>query len=145
MALNSQQSVFVAAYLRNHNATQAAIKAGYSDKTAKQIGSRLLKHPEIQAIISAPIAVREADNQAIVEAAVDRWRSEMESMAFTDTPVDDFKYDHKLRALDMIAKAEGRYASDTGSATAFQININLGDTEQPTQQEPVEVQQVDDD
>jgi hypothetical protein len=55
-------------------------------------------------------------------------------------PVDEFRWDHKQRALDALGKAEGHYASDTGSATAFQININLGDTEPPSEPFPVEVQ-----
>lgn len=49
MPLNTKQSSFVEHYLRLNNATQAAIEAGYSAKTAAQIGSRLLKNVEIAA------------------------------------------------------------------------------------------------
>ena len=45
--LNARQSLFVAEYLKDKNATQAAIRAGYSQKTAGQIGHELLKKPEI--------------------------------------------------------------------------------------------------
>lgn len=42
MALTDKQQRFVAEYLVDRNATQAAMRAGYSEKTAQQQGSRLL-------------------------------------------------------------------------------------------------------
>ena len=42
--LNPKQTRFVAEYLKDLNATQAAIRSGYSAKTAEQIGSRLLRN-----------------------------------------------------------------------------------------------------
>lgn len=47
MALNDKQQRFVAEYLKDQNATQAAIRAGYSQKTAGSQGFDLLKKPEI--------------------------------------------------------------------------------------------------
>ena len=43
---------FVAEYLKDLNATQAAIRAGYSPKTANRQGSRLLSNADIQAAIA---------------------------------------------------------------------------------------------
>lgn len=40
--LTDQQRSFVAEYLKDNNATQAAIRAGYSKKTANEQGARLL-------------------------------------------------------------------------------------------------------
>lgn len=51
MSLNEKQGRFVDEYLIDFNATQAAIRAGYSEKTAYSQGQRLLKHVEIQEII----------------------------------------------------------------------------------------------
>lgn len=48
-ALNMQMQLFCAEYLKDMNATQAAIRAGYSEKTAKQIGSRLCSYAVVQA------------------------------------------------------------------------------------------------
>lgn len=45
--LNDRQSRFVSEYLVDLNATQAAIRAGYSKKTAGQIGDENLKKPQI--------------------------------------------------------------------------------------------------
>jgi len=51
--LNPKQQQFVREYLVDQNATQAAIRAGYSAKTAYSIGQRLLKHVEVAAAIEA--------------------------------------------------------------------------------------------
>ncbi|MFT4410197.1 terminase small subunit [Stenotrophomonas muris] len=51
--LTPKQQRFVQEYLKDHNGTQAAIRTGYSAKTAKQQGSRLLAAPRIQAAVRA--------------------------------------------------------------------------------------------
>jgi phage terminase small subunit len=56
--LTSKQQRFCAEYLIDLNATQAAIRAGYSARTANPQGPRLLGNPEIQAAIAAAMAER---------------------------------------------------------------------------------------
>jgi len=51
-ALSEKQKRFVAEYLIDLNATQAAIRAGYSAKTAQQQGSRLLSNVVVQEELS---------------------------------------------------------------------------------------------
>ena len=51
MTLNRKQSLFVDEYLRDMNATQAAMRAGYSKRSAYSIGSENLRKPEIAAEI----------------------------------------------------------------------------------------------
>lgn len=47
--LNDKQKMFADEYITNGgNATQAAITAGYSEKTAYSQGNRLLKHDEVR-------------------------------------------------------------------------------------------------
>lgn len=50
--LTEKQKRFVAEYLIDLNATQAAIRAGYSPKTAKSVGSENLTKPDIAAAIA---------------------------------------------------------------------------------------------
>lgn len=52
MALTAKQERFVEEYLVDLNATQAAIRAGYSAKTAGATGHENLRKPEIQDAIS---------------------------------------------------------------------------------------------
>ena len=46
--LNNRQMMFCKEYIIDLNATQAAIRAGYSEKTARTIGSKLLTNVDIQ-------------------------------------------------------------------------------------------------
>lgn len=46
--LSNKQSAFVREYVKDFNATQAAIRAGYSEHTADVQGSRLLTNVKIQ-------------------------------------------------------------------------------------------------
>jgi len=51
--MNDKQRAFVREYLIDRNATQAAIRAGYSAKTAGQKGHDLLKKVEIAAALES--------------------------------------------------------------------------------------------
>lgn len=53
MALTQKQRRFVEEYLTDLNATQAAIRAGYSKKTAGATGHENLRKPEIAAAVEA--------------------------------------------------------------------------------------------
>jgi phage terminase small subunit len=63
---SARHALFVEAYLQNGgNATQAAISAGYSPKTAKQQGARLLTHVDV----STAVEKRRAETLATAAAA----------------------------------------------------------------------------
>jgi len=51
----NRQKLFIAAYLKTKNATQAAIAAGYSEKAARVQGSRLLSNAAIKAQIESGV------------------------------------------------------------------------------------------
>jgi phage terminase small subunit len=57
--LNAKQRAFVAEYLTDLNATQAAIRAGYSKRTARQIGEENLTKPVIADAIKKAMSERE--------------------------------------------------------------------------------------
>lgn len=48
-ALTKKKKTFVEEYLKDYNGTAAAIRAGYSEKSAAQQASRLLREPEVLA------------------------------------------------------------------------------------------------
>lgn len=58
MRLTDKQRVFVAEYLIDLNATQAAIRAGYSERTARSQGSENLAKPDIQSAIAVAMKER---------------------------------------------------------------------------------------
>lgn len=74
-ALNSRQRLFLTAYLADNkrNATQAAIAAGYSPKTAGQQGFALLKHPQILLEVSRANAAFQQEQKQIVAEVIDRF------------------------------------------------------------------------
>lgn len=59
--MTEKQKMFCMEYTQDMNATQAAIRAGYSEKTAYSQGHDLLKKPEIKAVIDAILAKRAKD------------------------------------------------------------------------------------
>jgi len=68
--LTDKQSRFISEYLIDLNATQAAIRAGYSEKTSKQTGCENLAKPDIQeAIQAAQQEIAEANNITVIDIA----------------------------------------------------------------------------
>lgn len=58
MSLRPKQQRFVEEYLIDLNATQAAIRAGYSPRTANEIGAENLAKPSIKAAVEAALKAR---------------------------------------------------------------------------------------
>ena len=56
--MTAKQQRFVEEYLVDLNATQAAIRAGYSPKTANEQGARLLANVSVQSAVSTAMAER---------------------------------------------------------------------------------------
>ena len=70
--LNLKQRKFVAAYVEEPNATSAALKAGYSKRTAPSQGSRLLKHADILDAIEDGLSALANRTQVTVDKVVMR-------------------------------------------------------------------------
>lgn len=70
MKLTAKQAAFVEEYLVDLNATQAAIRAGYSAKTAEQQGPRLLGNVGVKAAIQAGQAARSARTEIAADAVL---------------------------------------------------------------------------
>lgn len=66
MKLTAKQRLFADEYIKSGNATQSAIKAGYSDKSARFTGNENLTKPNIKAYIDAKMA--EIESHKIADA-----------------------------------------------------------------------------
>ena len=77
--LNLRQKAFCDEYLKDLNATQAAIRAGYSPKTAAVIAAENLKKPNIQEYIQQAMAKRSQRT----EITQDRVLRELAVIAFS--------------------------------------------------------------
>jgi len=80
MALTPKQRRFVDEYLIDLNATQAAIRAKYSAKTAASQGERLLRNVEVQAALTSSMSARSERTQI----TQDRVLQEYARIAFFD-------------------------------------------------------------
>jgi len=80
MALTAKQQRFVDEYLIDLNATQAAIRAGYSEKTARQVASENLSKPDV----AEAIAEAQKRRSERTEITQDRVLAELGKIAFAD-------------------------------------------------------------
>ena len=78
--LTAKQRRFVDEYLVDFNVTQAAIRAGYSKRSAHVTGAETLRNPKV----AAEIARRQRDLQVRTEVSQDRVVRELARVAFAD-------------------------------------------------------------
>lgn len=88
MALTNKQRLFVDEYLIDLNATQAAIRAGYSTRRATEIGYQLLQRPEVAQAIQAAMAERSKRTEVEADYVIRRLR-EIDEMDVLDILEDD--------------------------------------------------------
>lgn len=122
MALTEKQKRFVAEYLVDLNATQAAIRAGYSEKTAEVIGYENLRKPQIAAAVDKAIKEREGRT----EITQDKVLKELGKVAFAkaaDYTDAALKYSNKLRALELLGKHLGMFDGKSGQQGGSENNL----------------------
>lgn len=127
--MNAKQKRFCEEYLIDCNATQAAIRAGYSAKTAKEQGVRLLTNVNLRTYIDQHLeeirSEKTADAQEVLEYLTSVMRGEQteqilqlagegkQRIADIDVSAKD-----RLKAAELIGKRYG----------IFKDNINLGES-----------------
>lgn len=109
-SLNARQTRFVEEYLVDLNATQAAIRAGYSKNTAAEIGYENLTKPHIQDAIAK--GKKSISNR--VEVTQDRVIAGMLEFADADLSDEDqsIKPSDKLKAWEMLGRHVGLFEKD---------------------------------
>ena len=99
--MTHRQELFIQEYLNSLNATQSAIRAGYSPKTAYSIGQRLLKNVEVLHAINTAMNERKSMLIATREQRQEFWTA---VMLDTDTAMKD-----RLKASELLGKSEGDF------------------------------------
>ena len=97
--LTPKQEAFVREYMIDLNATQAAIRAGYSEKTANRIGAENLTKPVIQQAIQEQRKAIEEKCAVTVEWIV----SQIAQIAQDE----EVKTADRLKALELLGKHLG--------------------------------------
>ena len=118
--MTAQQARFVEEYLVDGNGTQAAIRAGYSERSAHQIGSRLLEHPRVAAALGERQA-EEAERldldatQVLAElrAVVERCLQAVPVLDGQGREIGEWRFDAAgaTRALGLIGKQLGMFSN----------------------------------
>lgn len=106
MALTAKQQAFIDEYLKSRNATQAAIAAGYSEKTAYSIGWENLRKPEIAEVISQRVTESAMSAEEVMERLAKQARADIgDFLAVGESGVDiDLTYAVQNNLTDLIKK-----------------------------------------
>lgn len=146
--LNERQRRFADEYIISRNATQAAIKAGYSDKTARSIGHKLLTKVDISEYIktrteelfderSMSIVEALAISASIARGETQQGYSKKTVKTAEGVEVSETTYEftptieERQRSLDHIFKVNGAYLErkeiEMSSAVQFVDDIGVSD------------------
>ena len=130
--LNEKQKQFCEEYIIDLNGTQAAIRAGYSEKTANRIASELLSKLDIQEYI-CELKNKRSERVRYSQDELMRDILEVKNRCMQANPVLDkegnemgiWKFDSTgaNKALDILAKHVGFYETDN-KQKAFNISVN---------------------
>lgn len=118
--LTDKQKLFVDEYLIDLNATQAAIRAGYSEKTAYRTGADNLRKPQIQSYIQEAMKEREKRT----EITQDKVLKELASIGFANAT--DFARVVEKMVMRKIIGAEGK---EIGEEPYYYKDVELELTE----------------
>ncbi len=134
--LTAKQQRFCDEYLIDMNMTQAAIRAGYSKKTAYAIGQETLTKPAIKNYIEKRMAEKEAaliaDQTEVMKylTSVLRGKSQASVLARDDTGADhviekppDEK--ERLKAAELLGKAHMMFTDKVQQEIDMDLNITV--------------------
>ncbi len=136
--LTPRQQKFCDEYLISGNATEAAIKAGYSRKTAKQTGSENLSKPDLRAYIDEQLAkihsAKIADAEEVMKYLTSVMRGEHTEQVLklvgegVQTVTDiDVSAKERLKAAELIGKRYGLFTEKVGLEGAVPVIITGDD------------------
>ncbi len=103
MALTDRQAQFCREYLIDLSATHAAVRAGYSKKTANRIGPKLLNKPAVAAEVERLKAAREERTDLSADWVIRRLQQEAQGLGRTSS------HSARVRALELLGKHLGLF------------------------------------
>lgn len=142
VALNDKQQRFCDEYLIDLNATQAAIRAGYSEKTAYSQGQRLLKKDEAKSYIEARMAEKEkeliADQDEVLKYLTNVLRGKSQSEIVVVENIGDFTSEarliqkapdekERLKAAELLGKRYNLFSDKMKVDVAMPVVISGGE------------------
>lgn len=117
--LNPRQKKFAELYAATGNATQSAIGAGYSRKTAESIGARLLRNVKVADCLASLTAEAEKSRIATVEELREFWTATLRDGGH--------EMKDRLKASDMLGKSLGVFIEKREHSGGMKIEVVYGD------------------
>ena len=146
--MTAKQMRFCDEYLIDLNATQAAIRAGYSEKNARNIASENLTKPNIKAYIEQRMAEKEseliADQDEVLKYLTSVMRGQTQAEVVVVENIGDFMSQartmrkapdekERLRAAELLGKRYGLYTDRVEQEVDMDLKITVdygdGDSE----------------
>ena len=121
--LTSKQATFINEYLVDLNATQAAIRAGYSKRTAGQIGDENLRKPQIAKAIQESMSQRAERTEISSELVV---RGILQVIRRCEGSGEAFDATQALRGYELLGKHLGVFGSRAEGTTGMIVNVVTG-------------------
>ena len=132
--LTQKQRRFIDEYIISGNATQAAIKAGYSKKTAAVTATENLRKPNIKAEIQARNAEiqseKTADMTEVMEYLTSVMRGEQTESVATSKGIFsgvEVSAKDRIKAAELIGKRNGAWTDKKELSGDLNIDIGVGD------------------
>lgn len=107
MKLTPKQKAFAEFYAASGNATEAAIKAGYSEKTAQQIGAENLLKPVITEYL-ATLTKNDAENHIMTAIERQTFLTGVVRGAIKEGE-NSAKLSDRIRACELLGKMQGDF------------------------------------
>ena len=121
--LTEKERIFADEYIKTTNATQSAIKAGYSEKTASVTGSKMLRKPKVRQYIDAVMNERSKNTIATADEVLEYLTKVMngeEKDAFgLDTSIAD-----RTKAAELLGKRHMLFTDKVKLDAEIEIDIS---------------------
>ncbi len=128
--MNDQQERFCAEYIIDHNGTQAAIRAGYSEKTAAPAASRLLRDVKIKSRIAELEAdIPKRDTIATATEVLEHFTAVMRGEVFDQVVKRD--EDGNLQRVEVQAKLSDRNKAAEALAKHYALLVEKVEVSKP--------------
>lgn len=130
LKLNPKQELFCIEYVKDFNAKQAAIRSGYSVKTARTIGSKLLTHVDVQSFLSQLMVKVFSERQQKQKRAlltVEELIELIQEIATAD-PIEAFDDTNTIKPLKDMPASLRRCISSIDVKEDYTEGVNVGNT-----------------
>ena len=135
--LNLKQKKFADEYLICSNATESAIKAGYSEKTAYSIGQRLLKKVEVKVYIDEKLKKLESEKIADVKEIMEHLTKVMRGEETEETIVIEGQGDGISKARKVSKEVSPKDRLKAAELLGKRYNLFTDKIEQTTDIKPI--------